>query len=221
VVVFHAFQWLDDQFWIGAAGVDVFFVISGFVIWTVAARGESAPGTFLWRRLTRVAPAYWLATLAVAAIALADPAFLPQISLSPSHLLLSLAFIQHKDPNGLAFPVLPPGWTLNYEAIFYVTFTAILFAPAKFWLALIVAVMTAICLIGLLVPPLYGLAANPMLLQFAAGAWLGRRYVLGGRIEPAAGAVFAVLGLVLFAAIRLAGLHRGFWAGDSGTSCGR
>jgi exopolysaccharide production protein ExoZ len=211
VVVFHAFQWLDDQFWIGAAGVDVFFVISGFVIWTVAARGESAPGAFFWRRLTRVAPAYWLVTLAVAAIALADPAFLPQISLSPRHLLLSLAFIQHKDPRGLAFPVLPPGWSLNYEAIFYLTFAVILFAPARFWLALIVATMAAICVIGLLDPPLYGLAANPMLLQFAAGAWLGRRHVLRRRIEPPAGAIFAVLGLVLFGAIRLAGLHNGVW----------
>ena len=70
MVAFHAFQWLDDRFWVGAAGVDVFFVISGFIIWTVAARGESQPGPFLWRRFTRVAPAYWLVTFLVAGVAL-------------------------------------------------------------------------------------------------------------------------------------------------------
>jgi len=201
VVVFHAFQWLNDDFWIGAAGVDVFFVISGFIIWTVTARGESVPGKFLWRRVTRVAPAYWLVTLGVAAIAVASPSFLPQVSVSPRHLLLSLAFVQHTDPHGLVFPVLPPGWSLNYEAIFYVTFTGVLFAPARWRFPLILAALAGICMVGLLDPPLYGLAANPMMLQFAAGVWLGRRHVLGRRIPAGAGATFAALGLALFAAM--------------------
>jgi len=211
VVVFHAFQWLDDQFWVGAAGVDVFFVISGFIIWTVVARGESQPGPFLWRRFTRVAPAYWLVTFVVAAIALADPMFLPQVAVSPRHLLLSLAFIQHTDPHGLVFPLLPPGWTLNYEAIFYVSFAAVLMAPERHRFVLLVAAMAAICAFGFLDPPMYGLAANPMLLQFAAGAWLGRRHMLRRWIEPGAGLVFAVLGLAGMTAMFLAGFRNEFF----------
>ena len=85
--MFHAFQWLDADpatgFWIGEAGVDVFFVISGFIIWTVAGDGQLTPGQFLWRRFTRVAPSYWLATGVVAIIALTSPMFLPQISVTP------------------------------------------------------------------------------------------------------------------------------------------
>jgi len=211
VAVFHAFQWLDDQFWIGAAGVDVFFVISGFIIWTIAARGEAAPGTFLWRRLTRVAPAYWLITLALAAAATADPLFLPQISVSSRHLILSLAFIQHTDPNGLAFPVLPAGWTLNYEAIFYVTFAAVLFAPAPPRFALLAAALGVVCLFGWLDPPAYGLAANPMLLEFVAGAWLGRRYALGRLPRSRAGPALVALGLGAFAAMFLAGFRSELW----------
>jgi exopolysaccharide production protein ExoZ len=211
VVAFHAFQWLDDRFWVGAAGVDVFFVISGFIIWTVAARGESQPGPFLWRRFTRVAPAYWLVTFLVAGVALADPMFLPQVSVTPRHLLLSLAFIQHTDPNGLVFPVLPPGWTLNYEAIFYVSFAAVLFAHERFRFVLIVAAMAAICAVGFLDPPLYGLAANPMLLQFAAGAWLGRRHMQRRRIEPGAGLIFLVLGLAALATMGLTGFRNEFF----------
>ncbi len=211
MVVFHALQWLDDRFWIGAAGVDVFFVISGFIIWTVAMGRESRPGPFLWRRFTRVAPAYWLVTGVVAVVALADPLFLPQVSVTPRHLLLSLAFIQHTDPNGLVFPVLPPGWTLNYEAIFYVSVAATLLAPARFRFALILAAMAGICLFGFLDPPAYGLAANPMLLQFAAGAWLGRRYMLGRRIEPAAGLIFAAIGLAVLVAMYLTGFRNEFF----------
>src|SRR6185312_17252852 len=82
VVVYHAFQWLDDPFWIGAAGVDVFFVISGYIIWTVGTGAEASPGRFFWRRLTRVAPAYWLMTGLVIAIAAFWPWLMPQISLS-------------------------------------------------------------------------------------------------------------------------------------------
>ncbi|MFI4933443.1 MAG: acyltransferase family protein [Caulobacterales bacterium] len=197
VATFHAFQWLDDRFWIGASGVDVFFVISGFIIWTVTAGRKVNPAAFLWRRITRVAPAYWVMTGVVALIAAFWPMFLPQVALSPRHVLLSLAFIQHTDPHGLVFPVLPPGWTLNYEAIFYVTFAAVLFAPGRLRFPLVIAALFGVCAFGFMNPPAYGLAANPMMLQFAAGVWLGRRHVLRRRIEPGAGLIFALIGVGL------------------------
>ena len=207
VVVFHAFQWLDDQFWVGAAGVDVFFIISGFIIWTVSAGRESSPASFAWRRFTRVAPAYWLMTLAVAAIALADPAFLPQVSVTPPHLVLSLAFIPHHDPHGLVFPLLPPGWTLNYEAMFYVIVAAALVAPARLRFALVLAALAGVAAFGLAYPPAYGMGANLMMAEFAAGAWLGRRYMQKRRIEAGAGAVFAAIGLAAFTGLYLGGVH--------------
>jgi exopolysaccharide production protein ExoZ len=209
VVVFHAFQWLTDQFWIGAAGVDVFFVISGFIIWTVSAGRESSPAAFAWRRFTRVAPAYWLMTLVVAAIALGAPAFLPQVSVTAPHLALSIAFIPHHDPHGLVFPLLPPGWTLNYEAIFYLIVAAALLAPSRLRFALVLAALAAVAGFGLAYPPAYGLGANLMMAEFAVGAWLGRRYMLGRRIEAGAGAVFAVIGLALLAGLYLGHAHGG------------
>jgi len=207
VVVFHAFQWLDDQFWIGAAGVDVFFVISGFIIWTVSAGREASPASFAWRRFTRVAPAYWLMTFVVAAIALADPAFLPQVSVTAAHLLLSLAFVPHHDPHGLVFPLLPPGWTLNYEAIFYLIVAAALFAPGRLRFALVLAALAGVAAFGLTYPPAYGLGANLMMAEFAAGAWLGWRYMRGRRIEAGAGAVFAAVGVAVFAGLYLGHVH--------------
>lgn len=211
MVVFHAFQWIDDRYWVGAAGVDVFFVISGLIIWTVGARDESRPAVFFWRRITRVAPAYWLMTGLVAAVAALWPMFLPQVSLSPRHLVLSLLFIQHTDPNGLVFPVLPPGWSLNYEAVFYALFTLVLFGPAKARFPLLLAGLSAVVALGFADPPLYGLGANPMMLQFAAGAWLARRLELGRGIEPGAGLVFAGLGLALFALMGATGFRNEFF----------
>ena len=211
VVVFHAFQWIDDRYWVGAAGVDLFFVISGFIIWTVGAGPESRPATFFWRRLTRVAPAYWLVTGVVAVIAAVWPMFLPQVSLSPRHLILSLLFIQHTDPNGLVFPVLPPGWSLNYEAVFYGLFTLTLFAPQRARFALLIAGLCAIVAFGFADPPAYGLGANPMMLQFAAGAWLAWRRERGRRIEPGAGLVFAALGAMAFAVMGLTHFRNEFF----------
>ncbi|HWF75674.1 MAG TPA: acyltransferase [Caulobacteraceae bacterium] len=203
VVVYHAFQWLDDPFWIGAAGVDVFFVISGYIIWTVGTGAEASPGRFFWRRLTRVAPAYWLMTGLVIAIAAFWPWLMPQISLSPRHIALSLAFIQHHDPRGLPFPVLPPGWSLAFEAVFYGLFTLVLFAPETARFRLIVGALIGVMMFGFLDPPAYELGANPMMLQFAAGVALARRAQLGRRTSVRTGALLAAGGVALLVAMWL------------------
>src|SRR5580658_5421280 len=131
VVAYHALQWGSGGFDVGRAGVDVFFVISGFIMWRVTSGRDVTPGAFLWRRVTRVAPLYWLTTLAVLAAALVWPGFLPEVRPGWRHLALSLAFIPHLDPRGLPFPTLPPGWTLDYEALFYLTFAAALAGPRR------------------------------------------------------------------------------------------
>ncbi len=170
VAAYHALQWGDGGFDVGRAGVDLFFVISGVIMWRVTARRETRPLAFLWRRLTRVAPLYWLITLLVGAIAVAWPGFLPNVHPGWRPLLLSLAFIPHLDPTGLPFPLLPPGWTLNYEAIFYLVVSAALLAPRVNRAWLIAGGLLAIVAAGVLLnDPVYILGANPLMLEFAAG----------------------------------------------------
>jgi exopolysaccharide production protein ExoZ len=211
VVGFHAAQFQGDRFWIGAAGVDVFFVISGLIIWTQALKPDASAGGFLWRRFTRVAPAYWLVTGVVAALAVLWPRLLPEVVVSPAHLALSLAFTPHHDPLGRAFPLLPPGWTLIYEAGFYLLVALSLLAPARARLPLVISALAALSLLGFVVTPLYALGCNPMLLQFAAGAWLAHRQAQGRRLSPGAGCVFAALGAGALAALWLAGLNDDLW----------
>ena len=135
-----------------------------------------------------------------------------QVTLSPAHVALSIAFVQHIDPRGLPFPVLPPGWSLDYEAVFYALFTLVLFAPtpaARF--RLILAALGAVIVFGVLDPPAYFLGANMMLLQFAAGVWLARRGQIGRRILPEIGAALAAIGLALLVAQGLTGLRSDLW----------
>lgn len=209
VAVYHACQWLDGGFEVGRAGVDIFFVISGFIMWSITAGRPVRPGSFLWRRFTRVAPTYWLLTLVMAAVAIAWPAFLPNVRAGWSHVLLSMAFVTHRDPVGLPFPVLPAGWTLNYEAEFYLLFAAGLLLKEGPRLALVTAALTAIAVLGVLVPPLYTLGANAMMLEFAAGLWLAK--LVRDRALPGAraGGAIAAVGLVIFV------LTDSAWFGDT------
>lgn len=69
VVVFHFGLMPPTKlpFIVGAAGVDLFFVLSGFII---AYSSSHDPRHFLARRLLRILPAYWIATAIAAMFAL-------------------------------------------------------------------------------------------------------------------------------------------------------
>jgi exopolysaccharide production protein ExoZ len=184
----------------------------------VTRAAESRPLPFLWRRLTRVAPLYWVLTLALTATALLWPAFLPNVHPALGHVLLSLAFIPHFDPRGLPFPLLSLGWTLDYEAIFYLIVAAALFAPRRHQAAWIMGALATLVVAGFtLDDPLYILGANPMLLQFAAGVGLARLAEMGVLPGRRGGVALIAAGLLAFALI--SGLHlfreiwRPFWWG--------
>lgn len=121
----------------GAAGVDLFFVISGFVMWTSTVGRQISPFIFYRRRVARIVPLYWAVTLAASTIAIAAPEILRSTKFDIDHLLASLFFVPWPNPAvapGVAFhlsPVVIPGWTLNYEMFFYVLFGAALLVSER------------------------------------------------------------------------------------------
>ena len=123
---------------IGQAGVDVFFVISGFIMWTVTST-ETAPHVFLLRRVIRIVPLYWVATVIMAIHQKA----------SFSAVLKSLCFIPFFGEKGLIWPVLVPGWTLNYEMFFYLLVCVTLLLPRYIQL---MSLITTLCLLSFLCP---------------------------------------------------------------------
>jgi exopolysaccharide production protein ExoZ len=128
---------------LGAAGVFVFFAISGFVM-MLTNRGKfrvpGSAGEFLLRRLIRIWPMYFLATVIVFATRHGTDG-----GPGADDLARSLSFVPYASPNGLYRPVLGKGWTLNYEMFFYAVFAAgLLFRkPAGLFLVGLVLVALA------------------------------------------------------------------------------
>lgn len=106
---------------VGAFGVDIFFVISGFIISHVTNM-PVRPGEFLMRRGIRIIPMYWLFTLGVAVLSLIAPSLLGETTFSWAKLLYSLAFVPHWNEAMGWSPLLKLGWTLNHEMFFYLIF---------------------------------------------------------------------------------------------------
>ncbi|MDD5350170.1 MAG: acyltransferase [Chthoniobacteraceae bacterium] len=105
----------------GTAGVDLFFVISGFVMVYVTRARFGSPAhqaNFLLDRAARIYPPYWIATLPVIAACLFFPG-LTVIALNPRTLADSLLLL----PSRADFPLLRVGWTLIHEMFFYVVFS--------------------------------------------------------------------------------------------------
>jgi len=173
---------------VGNYGVDLFFVISGFIMVVTTSRKAVSPARFVVRRLVRIVPLYWLLTLAGAGLALAAPALFRSTEVSANHLLASLFFIPHWSPShpGTVWPLLVPGWSLNYEMFFYVVFALALLAPTVWRAPVIVGVLLALVGLGLVFGPFESAVAysytSPLMLEFAAGValavlWLRRQWV--------------------------------------------
>jgi exopolysaccharide production protein ExoZ len=142
---------------LGPMGVDLFFVLSGYIMATVAADAE--PMEFLRRRFLRIAPLYYLVTLAfMAELALAG-------QWSPSPLLSSFLFV----PVPGSSTYLNVAWTLDYELLFYVAF-AIVLAGRRLGLAAVLAAF-ALGLLGHATTPgpVSSFAGNPLIMEFLAG----------------------------------------------------
>lgn len=212
VVLFHALQWSHMDFAVGAAGVDVFFVISGFVLWGATQARPSSPGAFLRARAERVVPMYWIVTLATAAAALWRPGALPIIHPRAGHLVLSLLFVPHLGPGEDPFPLLPTGWTLTYEAFFYAAMALALAAPRDRRLRILCGLVLATALLGFGYHGWYTLLANPLLLEFLAGVGLARLWAKGriARWPSWRGWGLILGGLAILAGLQVCGVRDDF-----------
>jgi exopolysaccharide production protein ExoZ len=188
----------------GNAGVDLFFVISGFIMVFTTSRKPQGPLAFLISRLRRIAPLYWSVTLAVFAIARLAPALIQNTPSDLRHLTQSLLFIPAPRLDGTMRPVVFVGWTLNFEMAFYVLFALGLLAPRR-WIG-------ALATVGLLLlavlwgwaskpaSPVLGFYTTPMVLEFGLGMLLGLVWprlkppqALAWPLAAAAAAAFALM----------------------------
>ncbi len=102
----------------GHFGVDLFFCISGFIMMHITEKDDDS---FLLKRAIRIVPLYWAATLALCAVMHVAPHLVRTAQLRADLVIKSLLFIPFTLPgrNGSLHALLGTGWTLVYEAFFY------------------------------------------------------------------------------------------------------
>ncbi|OAI85768.1 acyltransferase [Agrobacterium sp. 33MFTa1.1] len=182
MVFFHHFMPVIDRVFpgvrryeAGASGVDIFFVLSGFIMVVTTHNKDGDPLKFLVNRIVRVVPIYWIMTFIIVFIFLLGARPLGVMELQPSYVWKSLFFIPF-ERGGFWEPVLSVGWTLNYEMFFYVVFS-ILMVLGNFYtrILLIIFLLCSFVLSGLLFSfdGYMRYYSSPVMLDFALGAAFG------------------------------------------------
>jgi exopolysaccharide production protein ExoZ len=170
----------DHQFL--EAGVDIFFVISGFIMVHII-RPDTKPGAFWLQRFTRIAPLYWVATI----IAFFGGLLAPHYFYGTQSVLFTLKsmFFIPTGSDMWAHPIVQQGWTLVYEFLFYTILALCLFLKRPFLPAalVLVLIMTAGLLLGKSVGVLGFYSDQAMLLEFMLG--MGLAAALKGQTLPA------------------------------------
>lgn len=152
----------------GANGVDIFFVISGFIMVLIQSHSPKTPYIFIKNRLIRIAPLYLTLTILIVILLYVSSNMRPLEKFEWSHLFTSVLFISHFFD--YAYPIISPGWTLELEVMFYSIFAiCILFARAN------TAILTSLALILLISLQVI----NTLALEFIYGMLIGKVYLKG------------------------------------------
>ena len=194
----------DEKWFPGDFGVDLFFVISGFVMVYVSRDAFGRPGAaidYLRRRIVRIVPLYWVMTTLMIVVVVLLPDSVDTATADPRQWLASYFFIPfQRASDGLIRPVLGLGWSLQYEMLFYGLFALGLFLPRRQAIPVVALMLFAAWFVGAHSPG-SGVAAkflgHPIIFEFAAGMGLGWLFVAGARMPSVLCLASAVAGAVL------------------------
>lgn len=161
----------------GSWGVDIFFVISGFIIYQTVENKEFRLGDFAARRFARIFPLYWIALTIWILARMVLPDRLGGADVSAETLFFSYLLIPHYHLvySDCIWPILIPGWTLQLELTFYFLLALVFWAAPRAhlgWLMAVLAGMATLGALGNFHNPLAVTATNTLLLEFAGGVLL-------------------------------------------------
>lgn len=181
---------------IGMSGVDLFFVISGFVMVTITRGWFQSTGAirrFLYHRVTRIYPTYWFYSLLVLVVFLIKPEMVNSVQTGQVNIFASFLLLPQE-----RFPLLAVGWTLIHEMYFYLVFALLLLFPERWLLPLLMSWGAGAMGIGFALPlasnPVVQLMTHPLTLEFIAGCVIAHIYFL--KQYDSSGWYFLILALI-------------------------
>lgn len=202
----------------GEVGVDIFFVLSGFLmIYTTKSKepGLATALGFMRARIVRIVPMYWLLTIVYACVLFILPSLFNQHRFVLHHVWTSLLFIPSYNSAGEALPVIYTGWTLNYEMFFYVLFAGVLCFTRKCAFPVIASAFVILALLGLGEPKnlLLHVYTSPLLLEFVAGGAIALAYAHGKALPWRVALLCLAVGVALIPSLNSEALHRAVYYG--------
>ena len=190
---------------IGASGVDLFFLISGFVMISVTRsvfQSRKGIQKFLYHRISRIYPLYWFYSSIILCVYLIQPSLVNSTQGNQVNILASFLLL----PQNL-LPLVNVGWTLIHEMYFYFVFAVLLFLPKNYLLAGLIA-WGGIILVGSIYllgsdNSFFDIYFSPLTLEFIVGCMMGKLYfsrVIRGNANAIALTAFVVwiVGYFLF-----------------------
>lgn len=167
-------------------GVDIFFVVSGFVMFFILRRGLEKVSLSAYRvkfirdRFFRIVPLYWFFTIA---FFVANNQLYPgdnEKNVSLLALVKSLLFIPYGSDGIVSPPVLGVGWTLNYEVLFYLVIFISL-SVTKHVFTAVTLTFVGFILLGFSDSHHNSIyityISNPIIIEFILGAFIANLYV--------------------------------------------
>lgn len=168
----------------GAAGVDLFFVISGFVMVFISSAKPRSAANFFLMRVIRIVPIYWFYTTVAALLLLLAHFMFKRNEFTISHYILSLLFIPHQAPANPSSwsPMVKLGWTLNFEMFFYLIYAFSIKIYSKNPVLPAAMALLLLVLLGLFLKfdsVVMNFYTSSIILEFAFGMIIGYLYVRG------------------------------------------
>ncbi|KAA5533534.1 acyltransferase [Taibaiella lutea] len=162
----------------GAIGVDIFFIISGFIISYVSFNMEGKDGgaLFLKKRLLRINPSYYLVSILVLLLN-----YFSKTNYSfPKEQAIKTFTILPIFETGYVFtyPIIVVGWTLAFEWLFYLFFVVLIFLKIRKRAIALVLIISALTLLSFLPGKNIQLTfiSNPILWEFCFGVLIAMLY---------------------------------------------
>jgi peptidoglycan/LPS O-acetylase OafA/YrhL len=191
---------MPEVFHYGSVGVDIFFVISGFIMAIITKNlfCISCEYKFLCKRFIRIFPIYWFYSLLVLGVFLFKPEIVNSTQGNQVNIIKSFLLLPDKNS-----PLLMVGWSLIYEIYFYfIVALALRTVKDTRYPLFLIAWAFAVILISLAFSevslakdsPWFNIITSPLCLEFISGSFIGLFY---HRVKQSYGAVFLGMGILV------------------------